>query len=49
MILSHLLAQDDQNEVQHDIFGHITPLVPALVSCDANSVVNGNITFIKLR
>ena len=26
----------DQNEVQYDIFGHVTPLAPELVACDAD-------------
>ena len=40
------LDQDYQNEVQHDLFHHVTPLAPALASCDDDSVVNGTIGFL---
>ena len=30
----HFLAEDDEKEMQHNIFGHVMPLIS--VSCDAN-------------
>ena len=40
----HFLGQDDQNEGQHDFFGHVTPLVSALESSIASfcSLGQGN-------
>ena len=32
----HSLGQDNQNEVQHDFFGHVTPLSPVSTSESAN-------------
>ena len=37
----HLFIQDDQNEMQHDIFTHLTPL--------ASCYVNGMIVFMRSR
>ena len=37
----HTLDQDDQNEVQHDLFFHVMPLALALSSVDADGVING--------
>ena len=34
----HLLAQDDQNEVQHNFFGHATPLALVVASHDVNGI-----------
>ena len=34
------LGQDNWNEVQHDFFGHVIPLVLTLKLHDANSIVN---------
>ena len=42
----HSLAQDNQNEVHHDIFGHVTSLALALASHDADSFINGTIAFL---
>ena len=43
----HLLVQDDQNEMQYDFFSHLTLLALALVSCDANAIVNNTIVLIS--
>ena len=40
------LGQDDQKEVQHDSFGHVMPVAPALASCAANGIINGTIAFV---
>ena len=40
------LAQDDRNEVQHDFFGHMTPLALMPALHDADSIVNGTIPFL---
>ena len=42
----HSLFPDDQNDVKHDYLGHVTPLGPALVSCDIHSVINGTIALL---
>ena len=36
----HLLDQDDQNEMQHDFFGHVMPLIEASALCDAKGIIN---------
>ena len=41
------LDHDNQNEAQHDIFGHMMPLAP--VSCDAGGIINGTIAFLRSR
>ena len=43
----HLLAQDDQNEEQHDFLGHVMPLAPVLTSHNVSGIVNGTIIFIR--
>ena len=43
----HSLCQDDQKEVQHYFFGHVTSLAPA--SHNANGTVNSTITFLMSR
>ena len=45
----HSLGQDDQNEVQHNIFGHVIPFGPALASCHPYSIVHGTIPFLRSR
>ena len=45
MVPLHFLGQDDQNEVQHDIIGHLMPLV--LASHDADGIINGTIALLK--
>ena len=44
----HFLVQDNQNEVHHNIFGHMMPLVLALPSHDSDNITNGTITFFTL-
>ena len=44
MVPLYSLGQNDQNEVQHDFFGHVMSLMMAFMSCDANGVINGTIT-----
>ena len=43
----HLFFQHDWNEVQHNIFSNLTLLALASASCDANSIVNSTIAFIR--
>ena len=43
----HLLLQDDQNEMKHDFFSHLTLL--ALASSDVNGSANNTIVFIVSR
>ena len=45
----HSLGPDDQNEVQHYFFGHVTQLAPASPGHDADGIVNGTITFLMSR
>ena len=45
----HSLGQDNSNEVQHDLFGHVTLLVLASASCIANSIVNDTIESLGSR
>ena len=45
----HFLDQDNQNEEQHDFFGHVMPLVLASVSCDADNVISHTIAFLISR
>ena len=45
----HYLAQDTWNEVQHDIFSHVKPLVSALASHDADGIINGTTAFLRIR
>ena len=42
----HFIGQDDQNEMQHDFFSHLT-LAWAL--CDANGIVYSTIVLIRSR
>ena len=49
MAALHFLGQDDENEVKHDISGHVIPLAPVSVSHNATSIVNGTIAFLKSR
>ena len=44
----HSIGNDEYNDVQHDIFGHVTPFLgPVLASCYANSVINGATAFLR--
>ena len=45
MVPFHLLGQDDQNEMQHDLFDHVVPLPSTSASCYANGIINGRIIF----
>ena len=51
----HSLGQYIQNEVQHDLFSHVTPLLPLSMSHNATGIINGTTAFlpwvkaIKLR
>ena len=36
------LGQDDQNEMQYDIFGHVMLLVPAFASHTTDGIMNYN-------
>ena len=49
MVQLYLLAQDGQNEVQNDLFGHVMPMAPVLASHGANGIVSGTIIFIRLQ
>ena len=40
MATFHMLGQNDQKKMQHDIFGHVMPLAPALASSDANGIIS---------
>ena len=40
----HSSGQDDQNEVQYDVFGNVTPLASA--SHDADGIVNSTNIFL---
>ena len=42
MVPLHSLGQDDQNDVQHNFFGHVISLASALYLCNA---VNDTIAF----
>ena len=37
MSILHFLGQDDENDMLHDIFGHVKPLGPTLALCDGHS------------
>ena len=43
------IGQDDQNEVQHYLFGPVMPLALALVAHDIDSIVSRKITFLMPR
>ena len=43
------LGQDNQNEVQYDLFDHVTPLTPVSSSHDADCIDNGTFTFLMSR
>ena len=47
MAPSHSLGQDIQNEMQHDLFGHVMFLAPALH--DSYGIIIGNIAFHRSR
>ena len=43
----YLLVQNDQNELQHDLFSHLALLALASVSCDASYIVHSTTAFIR--
>ena len=45
----HSLGPNDQNEVKHDFFRYLVPLVPALLACDTNWIIKDIISFIRWR
>ena len=45
----HSLGQDNQNEVHHDLLGHVMSLTLALASSDADRVISGIIAFLRSR
>ena len=53
MVLSmaklHLVGHSNQNEVKHDFFSHMRPLLLALLSCDANCIITGTMLLIRSR
>ena len=49
MVSLHLLGQDDQNEVQHNIFGHVTPLAPLPMSYNTDDIIDGISKFLTSR
>ena len=49
MVPFHFLGQDEQNEVQHNIFGHVMPLLLASASHDADGIINSTIVFFRSR
>ena len=46
VVLLHSLGQDNQNKVQHDLYGHVTTVVQALASHDVNCVISVTIAFL---
>ena len=49
MVVLHFVGQADLNEVQHDISGYVSPLLPALALCDGNRIINGIIALTGSR
>ena len=45
----HRLGQDDQDEVQPDFSGHVTPLAVASASLHTDGIVSSTITFHRSR
>ena len=45
----HSLGQNDKNEIQHDYFGHATPLASASTPHDAHGIVNSTIILLMPR
>ena len=43
----HSLCQDDQNKVQHDLFGQVMPLALALALCDTDGIISGTTAFLR--
>ena len=49
MATLHSLGQHNQNEKQHDFFGHVIPLEQVLLYCDAKDIINTTTAFVGLR
>ena len=49
MTALHSSVQDDENEVQHDFSGHMTPLAQTSASHEADGIVSSTITFLVSR
>ena len=47
--LHSLAEKDNQNEMEHDIFGHVKALMPVPTSQLVNITVNDTIAFLKSR
>ena len=47
MMTPHSVGQDNQNDMQLYIIGHVMPLALALASSDADGVINSIIVFIR--
>ena len=45
MMPLHSLDHSDQNDVKHDSFMHVMPLVPAMLSCATSCIISGTICF----
>ena len=45
----HFPGQDNQNEVQHDFFGHVMPLVLESAVCDADNIISHTIALLMSR
>ena len=45
----HCLGKNDQNEVQYDFFGHVTPMTMASTSHFADGIVSLTITLLMFR
>ena len=45
----HLLVQDNQNEMQQDLFSYLTHLALVSASCYVKGIVNNTTVFIRLR
>ena len=46
MVPLHLSGQDDQKEMQPDIFGHVMSLTSPSAYCDADGISNGTSAFV---
>ena len=44
MAILHSLGHNDQNDMKHLLFSQLIPLLPALLSKDANCIINGIIS-----
>ena len=45
----HFLGQDVCNEMQHNLFHYMIPLMPALASYGANCIINSTIALLRWR